>query len=345
MNVLNSKRRRWVAVAGIALVVLPVLGWSAFWAYARLRAGVEMDAFLDTRSGMPVHLACGRRSIGGYPFDIVLNCVDPVVTVAGDAGPVTLRFPRLSMSTRLSDPRDQTIYLDGPLTASDVRSNARADWTSMTLGMRGEVAVADSMLLRGEAVSLTCEGCPDVLRGAAAQTVEILAQRRGDTTDFTFSAALTGIRNNALTDLTATDQPAIFSANGIITQFELPTSLRFAAETERWRRDGGEIVVEKSVLDQGALHAEVAGRFALDAAHRPTAQFNVGARNAATLISAFTRSLNPLLQLAIAAGLRGIDGATAKGGNGLSVQLPGTIENGALSVGPARGIATMQPLY
>lgn len=336
---------RWTAIAAVALVVLPAIGWSGFWLYARVRAAGEMDAFLSGKSGLPIQLACAQRSIGGYPLDIALNCRDPVVTIAGDAGPVTLRFPRLTMTTRLTNPRDQTVEFEGPLTANDARSQTRAEWTSMVVGMRGEVAVADSVLVRGEGVSLTCDGCSGLLGRVSARAIEILAQRRGDTTDFTFSLTFNDVSNDALTALTASKEPAAFTANGIITQFELPTSLRFAAETERWRRDGGAIVVERAVLDQAALHAEVAGRFALDAVHRPTGQFTVGARNATTLISAFTRGLNPLLQLAIGAALRGIDDATAKGGNDLSVRLSGTIENGSLSVGPARGIVTVPPLY
>ncbi len=336
---------RWAIVVALALIVVPVVGWSGFWVYARMRAASEMDAFLSGQSGLPVQLACAQRTIGGYPLDIALNCRDAVVTIAGDAGPVTLRFPRLTMTTRLTDPRDQTVELEGPLAASDARSQARAEWSSMLVGVRGEIAIADSVLVRGEGMTLTCEGCPDVLRRTAARGIEILAQRRGDTTDFTYSLAFNDVRNGALTALTASSEPANFVASGIITQFELPTSLRFAAETERWRRDGGEIVVDKAILDQAALHAEITGRFALDAAHRPTGQFQVGARNAATLVSAFTRGLNPLFQLAIGAALRGIDDATAKGGNDLSVKLPGKIENGSLTLGPARGIATVPPLY
>lgn len=304
-----------------------------------------MMALANAPSGSPVRLTCGQRDIGGFPFELVLTCRDPAFAVAGDSGPVDIRFPQLSAKASLFAPQTVEVDLAGPLTAIDARGRTNSTWTTMHLDIVGLSRDVRRVAVHGTGLNLSCSGCYEALRSSQVGTFDVSFEQRGDTRDYAFAVSASALQNALLAALTGTDEPAIFAANGTVTQFDWPRSLRLAAEAERWRAAGGSLTVERASLDQGAMHTQVAGTFALDPFHRSSGTFQFGARNAAALVSVFTRSLSPLLQLAIGAALRGIDSATAQSGEKLDVSLPGRIDNGSVSLGPLRGISSVAPLY
>ncbi len=344
MNGANPSQRRWL-VAVICIVLLPIIGWCAFWLYLRTRADAELAALASAAAGGPVKLTCGGRTIGGFPFNLVVTCHDPAAVIAGDRGPVDIRFPRFVAQVSLLSPQNVALDLTGPLTAQDAAGRTQATWTTMRAEINGVLSGVRDLAIHGSYLGLACEACYEPLRASRVDTLDIRFGRRDATQDHAFSVSAAGLQNALLLALTASDKPANFAANGTITKFELPHSLRLAAEAERWRVAGGAVTFDSASLDQGPMHVQVAGTFTLDDYHRPAGAFQLGARNAATLISAYTRQLSPLLQLAIGAALRGIDSATANSGENTGVSLPGRIENGSLSLGPLRGIATVPPLY
>ena len=336
--------RRWPVIA-ICIVLLPIAGWCAFWLYLRTRADAELTALARAAADSPVKLTCGGRTINGFPFDLVVTCHDPATVIAGDKGPVDIRFPRFVAQVSLFSPQNVALDLTGPLTAQDAAGRTQATWTTMRAEINGVMSGVRDLAIHGSYLGLTCEACYEPLRASHVDTLDIRFGRRDATQDHAFSVSAAGLQNALLLALTASDKPANFATTGTITKFAFPESLRLAAAAERWRFAGGNVTFDNASLDQGPMHVQVAGTFALDEYHRPAGTFQVGARNAATLISVYTRSLSPLLQLAIGAALRGLDSATANSGEKLDVSLPGRIENGSLSLGPLRGIATVPPLY
>lgn len=344
MNDAKPTGRRWL-VAAVCIVLLPVAAWCAFWLYLRTRADAELAALARATTDSPVKLTCGGRTIGGFPFDLVVTCDAPVAVIAGDKGPVDVRFPRFVAQASLFSPQTVALDLTGPLTAQDAAGRTQATWKTMRAEIAGVLSGVRDIALHGSDLGLTCEACYEPLRASHVDTLDLRFGRRDATPDHAFAVSAAGLHNALLLALTASDKPANFAATGTITKFVFPQSLRLAAEAERWRAAGGTVTFDNASLDQGPMHVQVAGTFALDDYHRPTGTFQVGARNAATLISVYTRSLSPLLQLAIGAALRGLDSATANSGEKLDVSLPGRIENGSVSLGPLRGIATVPPLY
>lgn len=332
----------WLVVTA-CLVVLPIAGWSAFWLYARSRVATYINALANAPPGSPLRLVCGERGIGGFPFDLVVTCRDPNLIIAGDAGPVEIGLSRLFAKASLFTRDRIALDLTGPLTAKDAAGLTQAKWTAMRIEIDGLPDVR-RVAVHGADLSLFCEACYEPMRASQVGTLDLALERRGTTRDYAFAVSADGLRNASLFTLTANDRPANFAATGTIAQFEFPRSLRLAAEAERWRVAGGSVTFERAALDQAAMRVQVAGTFGLDAYHRPRGTFRFGARNAAVLMSGFTRSLSPLLQLAIGTALRNIDLATANAGD-KGVDLPGRIENGSVSLGPLRGVASIAPLY
>ena len=258
MNLQSPFGRGWFAVS-IAVVLLPIAGWCAVWLFARSRAEAQLDALAHGVPGGLVALVCGERSTGGFPFDLVMICRDPVFTVAGDSGPVMIRLARLTASASLLSPQRVSADLTGPLTAQDAGGRTQAGWTNMHIDADGASPEFRSFVLRGAGLNLSCETCFELLRASRVEAFDLRFERKGETRDYAFSVAASGVQNALLLQLTASDRPAAFAASGTITQFEIPNSLRLAAEAERWRRDGGQVSLGMASLDQEAMHVQVVG--------------------------------------------------------------------------------------
>jgi hypothetical protein len=335
-------------VSIVALAVL-LVGWSIFWLVAWWRAGVELDARMRIEPDRGYSLACADRSIGGYPLKIVVTCRDPVVSFASDAGAITLKFPRMIAQSWLHAPSLVSIDMQGPLEVEQTGAPwaVHADWSSMTIGIRGFAPRFDRFSVWGDDVTLTCTQCPgpvDVVRVAALQT----HLKRGSAPDrrtYNLAMSLAGVRSAALDSATGSALPGTIALIGSISQFHVPQSLKLVQEAERWRLDGGRINLNTLSLDKGLLHAEINGNFGIDQSHRLEGVYEVAGRNAASLVSLATGSLSPLLQLAIGAALRQVDVATSRAEETPLLRMSGTIEGGSIGLGPFRGLAGVPALY
>lgn len=77
------RRRTWIIVLPLILIVLLGLGWSALWVYAARRADAEIDAWIAREKFVGRNWSCSERSLEGFPFRFELMCRDPVLRTEG----------------------------------------------------------------------------------------------------------------------------------------------------------------------------------------------------------------------------------------------------------------------
>lgn len=160
----RSRRRYWVL---IALVLLVIALWSAYWAVAR---GMAVDILRNTYEVAETEggaLVCGDQRIGGYPFRFELECRP---FEARDAQARAGSVSALRVIALAYNPRQVIVEADGPASArlSDraLFDRLSADWTSARASARfsgGGLGNADlfieepklSGFIESEALSLT----------------------------------------------------------------------------------------------------------------------------------------------------------------------------------------------
>ena len=62
------KRRRLGLYLPFVLLLAAVVGWTAYWLYARSETRVQMDAAVAGLKAAGYEVSWGERGIGGYPF-------------------------------------------------------------------------------------------------------------------------------------------------------------------------------------------------------------------------------------------------------------------------------------
>lgn len=118
--------RRWRIFLPTILLLTLAAGWSLAWFWAAGKAGEELDGWIAREARKGRTYACGERRVGGYPFRIELDCVNPTARVELDGGSALASAPRLVAVAQVYDPSKIIAELDGPVsvTAPDGR---RAD--------------------------------------------------------------------------------------------------------------------------------------------------------------------------------------------------------------------------
>ena len=342
----GARRASAIRLTLAALVVLAV-GWSIFWLVAWWRVGAELDARAQDGQGRGYSIVCGDRSISGYPLRLVITCRDPVLTFQADGGAIALRFPRLVSRAWLHAPSLIAVNMQGPMDVEKAGAPWRlhTDWSSMTIGIRGQESRLDRFSVWGDDVTVACTQCPADINAMRIAAFQTHLRRASGRRDYNAAASFVGVRSTPLDTATGNTTPGIFALIGSVSQFHIPESMKLSDEVERWRTDGGRINLNTFSLDKGTLHAEINGNAGLDAGHRVDGAFEIGARNAASLVNVVTGSLSPILQLAIGAALKQIDVATSRSEDTPIFRMSGAIQGGSVSIGPIQGVMSIPPLY
>lgn len=149
-----SRRGYWLLGT---LVVLIVAGWTAYWAIARGMAGDLLHNAVAVANAEGGALVCGDEALGGYPFQIRLDCAP---LEARDAEGRALALGALRAIAMAYNPRHLILEAQAParLTLPDALPGGTLalDWTNARASARvGDTALARAdIALEGPSASL-----------------------------------------------------------------------------------------------------------------------------------------------------------------------------------------------
>jgi hypothetical protein len=101
-----------IAVLGVA-----VGGWTAVWHWGSGRAEDLIQRWLAAEAANGRVIECGRRTSGGFPFRLEIDCAKPVVELRDETRPYrTFRFEHLKVVSQIWAPGHVITEATGPMT-------------------------------------------------------------------------------------------------------------------------------------------------------------------------------------------------------------------------------------
>lgn len=143
----SRRRRPWLIATPLAVFVLIALAWSAFWFYTASQIGPELDGWRarEAKAGR-IH-TCSDQTIGGYPFRIEVDCVNPSVEFqpgstpgfAPAGRPTVLAAKNIAVVAQVYDPTLLVGEIAGPMTIGEPGqpANLSANWSLAQVSVRG----------------------------------------------------------------------------------------------------------------------------------------------------------------------------------------------------------------
>lgn len=137
----RRKRRflRWLVALPFTLLVLVLAGWSVGWATLAGRLEAEVDTFLEREAEAGRIYTCASRSVGGFPFRLEIECLEPTARIGEGLGAVTLRAERLLSVAQIYDWELAIAEIQGPgrIEGAGMNDSLVADWRLGQASYRG----------------------------------------------------------------------------------------------------------------------------------------------------------------------------------------------------------------
>jgi hypothetical protein len=335
-----SKFRTSGLLALFACVFL-FLGWSIFWAVAHSAAVSELDLWLMRESASGRVWACGAMTSGGYPFSIDIECDRPSLRLASNQDSITAGHA--SIKAPLYTPKLVIVDVSGPLDVS-FGSNAtevRANWKTLQFSARGLPERLDRLSMSGEEAKI------DSRFGVASATTKIAAfhaqwKRASVSADapYNFSTSLAGVESPLLDAIAGASDQAIVAATGAVTQVDRVIGGTPSQRIDAWRSAGGRVGLQLLAIRKGPISIQAEGAFGLDQTRRLDGKVDFRLDNAAVVF----KNLGERFGLNGAA-VRLLGALLGPSKPGDETRFGVAFENGAVSIGPLKGIVTLPPLY
>jgi len=275
---LAPRRRSWLIATPLMLVVALGIAWSAFWYWAAGQAETRINAWQAQQASAGRAFACGKQTVGGYPFRIEARCTDVSIELKDTQPPLALNLKDILVVSQVWDPKLFIAEFTGPLTASNAGHGAyaAASWTLAQASVRGTPdqpdrasVVADDLKLTGSA------GQPlfDAKHAEFHARVQFGSWPHNPAIDLAMnlkSASAPGLSPNARDPLDADILAVLYGMKDFIVK-PLPVLLR------EWQARGGRFEIQSARIAQGETLATAAGSVALSQAGRldGTLQLNV----------------------------------------------------------------------
>ncbi len=329
----------------IAVVMAVTIGWSVFWYVKSRTAAAALTAWTAHEARLGRAWSCPNQKTGGFPFSVEISCASLLFqgeilgkTMTGSVRGFRATSPLLRTGSVLAQ-------LDPPFAAktSDDTVDIMVQWGGLFLDLEGQPGALDRVTLAGNQIRLQGKiGETDLVEGTFGDVSGdfVLMQDRHDHAyDFMVSVKQGSVP--ALNSLLDTRLPTDMQVRGTISQVDLRGAETLHDFLENWRSANGHVDITAGSLTSGQIIFDAKGGFDLDGQHRVKGKLDA---SFAGLDKAFRQlGVDPAL---ITAGqvLSGLLGGGQRGGRG-RMNLPMTISEGFLSIGPVRTQIQIPPLY
>jgi hypothetical protein len=329
----------------IAVAMAVAIGWSVFWCVKSRAVAAALTAWTAHEAQLGRAWSCPNQKTGGFPFSVEISCANLHFQgeILGKTMTGTLR------GFRATSPFLQTgsvlAQLEPPFAAktSDDTVDIMVQWGELFLDLEGQPGALDRVTLAGNKIRLQRKiGGIDLVEGTFGDVIGdfVLMQDRHDHAyDLMVSFKQGSIP--ALNSLMDTRLPIDMQVRGTISQVDLRGAETLQDFLENWRSANGHVDITAGSLTSGQIIFDAKGGFDLDGQHRVKGKLDA---SFAGLNKAFRQlGVDPAL---ITAGqvLSGLLDGGQRGGRG-RMNLPLTISEGFLSIGPVRTQIQFPPLY
>ena len=113
------RRRLWLFVAPVAIVIVLAVGLTWGWYLAASIADRALSGWVDREAKLGRVYACGSQSIGGFPFRIVTRCEKAAATFTSNHPPFDVTATDVTFSAALYRPTFLHGEITGPVTLAD----------------------------------------------------------------------------------------------------------------------------------------------------------------------------------------------------------------------------------
>lgn len=338
-------RRASLGLALAALLVLAAAGGYAWW-WFRLADGIRdgIARWADERRADGWRVSYGVIETGGFPGPVRIRLDTPRVTL-----PDGLDWQTAELRGRVAPWAPLRVHVDGPghhELALPAATALQADFEAAT----AEVLLAPSGRLDHLRINLG-GGTGRVVGGETFRVdaarldldpIAVPADADHSTTTLTVDIVAEGIL------LPETVKPALGPRVGVATlaarlQGRVPPEPAMTAAT-LWRDDGGTVEIDRLAVEWGPLQMAADGTFALDRTLQPMVAMSTSIRGFNETVDALTTAgVVKRKDAGTAKMVLGLLAKTPANGGAPAIEVPLTIQDGVLSLGPA-ALAKVPPI-
>lgn len=329
--------RRGLVWAACFAVLFLALGWSAYWYVAQRIALREFHAQLEREAQFGRVWSCESLTSSGYPFAVMLDCLEPKLRIEEGAAAQTLSAKRALIHAWLYMPKLVEIELSAPASVEANETTTSIDWSTLQISARGLPHRLDRLSIVGRNLTMRLASLPPT----TVDTLHFHLKRTASApmAPYGLTLGLAGANSPSLSTYIGPGGPALLTVLGAVTQLDAASAGQWADRMESWRVAGGRISIAALSLtrDDFALQAE--GALGLDQAHRPDGKLSINLRNAGPALLAIFEGAGKLQRNTISGQIAAA--VLSKGDLKLAI----SAESGALSIGPLRRAFLLPPLY
>ena len=115
----TRRRRPWIVVLPLAILLLLAVAWSGFWHYAASAAEAALANWQAREAALGRTYRCEKQSVSGFPFRFELRCVGPSALFNSGARPAALAAKDFVVVSQVWQPTLMIAELIGPLTIGE----------------------------------------------------------------------------------------------------------------------------------------------------------------------------------------------------------------------------------
>ena len=266
---LPTRRRPWLIIVPVALVVVLAAAWTGFWFVAAGQAETQIAAWRAREAKLGRNYTCVSQTIGGFPFRLEVRCGEPSAELRRPQS-LAVKAKEALAVVQIYQPNLLISEITGPLTVGEPGSPAMfsADWRLAQTSVRGLMPPPERISAVFDDLTVTrLDAGPAQTIGTAAHLELHLRQAPRlpqDTPALDLALRLTGATAPPVPQLASAPVDADISAilHGLSDYSAKPLAQRL----RELQAAGGRLEIKQARVKQGEIVTVGQGTLALNAA-------------------------------------------------------------------------------